>query len=123
MFSERHLDLFNHRMDLHRDIPCPEFVPAPERGGRPGPHRHGPGALLGPIGGLDFRVGRQLRHDGLRDLGHQFGPVQLRRQLPSGFQSHRRIAGFLHAGRNGPTRWASGSQTWKTPPRWSQQRT
>ena len=36
----------------------PGPVPIPERGGGPGPHRRGPGALLEPNGGLDLRGGR-----------------------------------------------------------------
>ena len=63
----------------------------------------GPGALLGPNGGLDLRGGRagQLRHQQLGDLGHQLGFVQLRQQQPGRFQDHHRAARLLHAGRSG----------------------
>ena len=74
-----------------------------ERSAGPGPHRHGPGALLGPNGGLDLRGGRagQLRHQQLGDLGHQLGFVELRQQLPGRFQDRHGSAGLLHADRSG----------------------
>ena len=86
----------------HRRHRCVGPVPIPKRSGGPGPHRRGPGALLGPNGGLDLRDGRvgQLRHQQLGDLGHLLGPVQLRQQLPGRFQDHHGSAGLLHAGRS-----------------------
>ena len=47
----------NGRSD-HRRHRRPGPVPIPKRSGGPGTHRHGPGALLGPNGGLDPRGGR-----------------------------------------------------------------
>ena len=91
----------NGRSD-HRRHRRPESEPIPERGGGPGPHCRGLGALVGPNGSLDLRGGRagQLRHQQLGDLGHLLGPVQLRRQLPGRFQDHHGSVGFLHAGRS-----------------------
>ena len=91
----------NGRSD-HRRHRRPGPVPIPKRSGGPGTHRHGPGALLGPNGGLDLRGGRvgQLRHQQLGDIGHLLGPVQLRQQLPGRFQDHHGSAGLLHAGRS-----------------------
>ena len=80
----------------------PGPVPIPERSGGPGPHRHGPGALLGPNGSLNLRGGRagQLRHQQLGDLGHQLGFVELRQQQPGRLQDHHRVARFLHSNRS-----------------------
>ena len=91
----------NGRSD-HRRHRRPGPVPIPKRGGGAGPHRHGPGALLGPNGGLDLRGRRagQLRHEQLGDLGHLLGPVQLRQQLPGRFQDRHGPAGFLHQHRS-----------------------
>ena len=91
----------NGRSD-HRSHRRPGPVPTPKRSGGPGTHRHGPGALLGPNGGLDLRGGRagQLRHQQLGDLGHLLGPFQLRPQLPGRFQDRHGSAGLLHPDRS-----------------------
>ena len=63
---------------------CPGSVPIPKRSGGPRPHRHGPGALLGPRGSVKLRGRRalQLRHEQLGEQQHQLGFVELRRQQP-----------------------------------------
>ena len=81
---ERNLHAAGDGRSDHRRHRRPGPVPIPKRGAGAGPHCHGPGALLGPNGGLDLRGWRagQLRHQQLGDLGHLLGPVQLRQQQP-----------------------------------------
>ena len=99
---ERNLHAAGDGRSDHRRHRRPGPVPIPKRSGGAGPHRHGPGALLGPNGGLDLRGRRagQLRHQQLGDLGHLLGPFQLRQQLPGRFQDRHGFAGLLHAGRS-----------------------
>ena len=52
---ERNLHAAGDGRSDHRRHRRPGPVPIPKRSGGAGPDRHGPGALLGPNGGLDLR--------------------------------------------------------------------